>query len=202
MQFLKHIHAYGSSVARLLFALSLLSFVPTLGLAQGPPPNLYFNDNPNGSVLYNSTGRAFFGTVDANCYGTMRDGGVHSLNVTLNPYNSGPYRLNRLTINYNAGPGSIAPKVYWYNKSATTKHMIIKNVEARQDFSGTGIYSKGLAEVQLTFIDNQPGKVVVIYSHKEYSVPKSQVPTGVKAYSGTVFSGSPLYGRRLYYELR
>lgn len=202
MRFLKNICTHSSTVARLLFALSLLSSLSLVALAQGPPPDLDFNDNPNGSVLYNSTGRAFVGTVNANVFGRMRGGQSYSLNVTLAPYYNGPYKLNRLTINYNQGPSSIAPRVYWYNKSATTKHMIIKGVEARQDFSGTGVYSKGIAEVQVTFIDNQPGKVVVIYTHKEYSVPKSQVPKDVKAYSGTVFSGSPLYGRRLYFELR
>lgn len=201
MRFLKHLYTHSPMVARLVSVMALLSSFSVVALAQGPP-NLDFNDNPNGSVLYNSTGRAFVGTVNANVFGRMRDGRVSSLNVTLAPYNNGPYKLNRLTINFDQGPSSIAPQVFWYNKSATTKHMIIKGVEARQDFSGTTIFSKGTAEVQLTFVDNQPGKAVVIYRHKEYSVPKSRVPKDVRAYSGTVFSGSPMFGRRLYFELR
>ncbi len=202
MRFLKLAHACRPSFARLLCALLLLSILSLAALAQGPPPNLDFNDNPNGSALYNSTGRAFIGTVSANVFGRIRNGRVNSLNVTLDPYNNGPYKLDRLTINFDEGPSSIAPKVYWYDKGPTTKHMIIKDVEARQDFSGTAVYSKGTAEVQLTFVDNQPGKVVVIYKHKEYSVARSKVPSDIRAYSGTVFSGSPLFGRRLYFELR
>jgi hypothetical protein len=49
-------------------------------------------------------------------------------------------------------------------------------------------------------VNGAPGKVVVSYTHKVYS---STPPTSItiKYYNGTVFSASPLAGRRLGYEI-
>lgn len=177
-------------------AVALLLAVATQSVAaQGPPPNLDFNDGS--STRYNSTGRAFVGAVSGNIYGSMRNGVVRSLDVRLDPDVNGPKGLRLLLIDYNANPSIIPPRVQWY-VSGATRRLVITNVPARQYFSGTGVYSRGYAKVEITF-DGGAGKAVVSYTHSVYTHTK---PSAIEAYNGTVFSGTPLAGRRLNFTLK
>jgi hypothetical protein len=178
----------------------LVAFLLTISarsiMAQGAPPNMDFNDGI-GNARYNSTGNAFIGAVTGNIQGRIKNRVVNYLDVVLVPDVNGPHRLRKLVIDYNASNSIIPPTVQWYDLGAT-KRLVITNVPAREYFSGSGPYSKGLAKVEIIF-NGGAGKATVTYTHSVYSNPP---PSSVRAYNGTVFSGSPLAGRRLYYELR
>lgn len=160
--------------------------------AQSVPRNMNFYDG-TGTTRYNSTGRAFVGNVSGNIDGKIRDGSLTELHVNLYPDNEGPNRLKSLNIYYKPSNSLIRPTLRWYNYGSSQR-LVITNVPARQYFRGTAYSSQGIARVEITFINGAPGKAVVSYTHSTYSAPP---PSYVRYYNGTVFSGSPLSGRRL-----
>jgi hypothetical protein len=200
MNFLKNTQSniqHSQSIVRMFFALAFLTFGASAALAQGTPPNMNFNDGPS-SARYNSTGRAFVGLVTANVEGRIRDGQLKELHVTPNPDKPGSNNLKSLFIFYTPGDSAIPPRVQWYNRSSYQR-LVISNVPAKEYFHGWAGWSNGVAKVEITFINGAPGKVTVSYTHKGYSSGKP--PKGTRYYTGTVFSGSPLFGDRLGYQI-
>lgn len=201
MNFLKNNHANiqrSQSVGRLLIVLGLVALCSIPTLAQSAPRNINFFDGA-GSARYNSTGRAFVGHGTGNVDGRIRDGQLRELHVNFDPDVDGPNRLRAFYIYYTPRAGVIPPSLQWFDNGAT-KRLVISNVPARQYFRGTAVSSNGLAKVEITFVNGAAGKVVVTYQHVAYSsAPPSNIT--IRYYNGTVFSASPLAGRRLDYQI-
>ncbi len=190
---------------RFFSMLVLAAALSVAAFAQASPTfDFDFNDSTGGTVQYHSTGHAVVGVVTAYVRGHIRDSQVSSLSVNIGRF-TGANKLEEFRIAYTKSPSVVAPSVRWYNVSATTKRLEIIRVPARQDFTGTAFSSRGYANVQITFVNGQPGKAVVSYTHGTYYSPytnSTTPPAGVRAYSGTVMSGVPLNGKRLFYVTR
>lgn len=202
-------HGLFIRLGRALAIALLLGMASGVALAQGAPPNMDFNDyKAANNTRYVSTGNAFVGGVGGYVHGYIRSGRLTRLTIGLGPdIGSGPNGLKRQVVYYDADVAShnaYAPLAQWYNVNSSTKRLVISGVRATQEFNGTSTYSLGVAKVEITFINGAPGKLVVSYTHRSYErlYGSPTLPNGVRAYNGTVFSGSPINGRRLYYDLR
>ena len=190
-----------------LFAVVVLALGASVALAQGTPPNMDFHDYLSGNTRYNSTAGAFLGRVTGYVHGHIRSGRLTRLSIGLDPDFDGPNGLKKQLVYFDVDSPShsaYAPLAQWYNVSSTTKRLVISNVRATQEFNGTSTYSLGVARVEITFVNGAPGRLVVSYTHRSYErlYGTPTLPNGVRAFNGTVFSGSPVDGHRLYYDLR
>lgn len=210
MNYLKNVHSrFGRRIftVRLIGALALLSLCAGFTMAQSAPPDMDFHDyKSDNNTRYVSTGRAFTGSAGGYVHGSIRNGKLIRLSIGLAGDSGGPNGLKRHLVYYDADSpnhNSYAPLALWYNVNATTKRLVIRYVRATQEFNGTSTYSLGVSKVEIQFINGAPGKIVVSYTHRSYErlYGKPSVPKGVRAYNGTIFSGSPVNGRRLFYEL-
>lgn len=210
MNFLKLTQARaqcGQNILRIFFVLALLTLGASVALAQGAPPDMDFHDYKSDNFTrYVSTGRAFTGGAGGYVHGKIRNGKLIRLSIGLAGDTGGPNGLKKHLVYYDADSpnhSSHAPIARWYNVNANTKRLVIRYVRATQEFNGTSTYSLGVSKVEIQFINGAPGKIVVSYTHRSYErlYGEPTVPKGVRAYNGTIFSGSPVNGRRLFYEL-
>ncbi len=210
MNFLKDAHTrIGQSFrfSRLLGVVAVLMLGAMAAMAQSAPPDMDFHDyKSDNNTRYVSTGRAFTGSAGGYVHGSIRNGKLIRLSIGLAGDSGGPNGLKRHLVYYDADSpnhSSYAPLALWYNVNATTKRLVIRYVRATQEFNGTSTYSLGVSKVEIQFINGAPGKIVVSYTHRSYErlYGEPKVPKRVKAYNGTIFSGSPVNGRRLFYEL-
>jgi len=179
----------------LAFAL-LLGLASGVALAQGLPPNMTFADSANTRYTSSGTGVAFRGAVSGNVSGYIKNGAVERFDVRLDPDTNGPNNFRLLIIDYNRSAAVLPPTARWYSLS-NGKKLVITNVPAKEYFSGTGVYSKGVATVEITFENNGPGRLVVSYRHQAFSSSGTQP----RYFNGTVCDAKPQAAAKLYYTL-
>lgn len=194
------VHITLHSHCRKLFAavlFSLLSLAGATAQAQQCSANMDFSDP--GSPRYQSTTTsssvAFRGSMTGNVWGRVRNGQLVDLEIRLDPDVNGPNNLRLFTLNYDAGPAVAAPSYRCVAVSNGVKLLIGRAYYARQDFSGDGTYSKGYADVELTFERGTgPGLLKVTYRHQTFSRADSTPP---RPFNGTVALARPQAGARL-----
>jgi len=183
--------------AQWLFAAITLIVLAGASLAQGPPPNITFNDSSGARYKSGGRGVAFQGDLLGNVHGLIKNGELLNLTVRLDPYVNGPNGFRLFQISYRKGNATLQPTLRWYD-NGVTKKLVIRGVRASEHFSGTAIASIGSATVEITFINGGPGRLLVKYRHTVYSgTPKNPL----MRFNGTVCDATPLAGHRLYFDL-
>jgi len=185
-------------VARALLLLITLSVLTSAALAQGTPPNMDFRDSPGARYRSGGTGVVIQGTMSGHVTGMIRNGALTDFHISINPDVEGPHRLRLLTINYRPGSNVSAPSARWYNLS-NGKKLVISQAQAKEYFNGTNVYSIGYADVEITFENGGPGRLLVRYQHGVYSGRTNNQNLRV---NGTICNAVPLAGFRLSYVLR
>lgn len=158
-----------------------------------------FDFSEPGSPRYKSTTTsnsvAFRGTTTGNVWGRVRNGQLVDLEIRLDPDVNGPNNLRLFTLNYDIGPSVSAPSYRCVAVSNGVKLIIGRVYYASQYFSGESTYSKGYADVELTFERGTgTGLLNVRYSHQTFNRADSTPP---RPHNGTVAIARPQAGARL-----
>jgi hypothetical protein len=182
-------------IVSLLWLFCLWQMTLTRATAQNLPPNLKFGATPDTRCESGGPDLLFNGELSVVVDGVIQDCSLFRLQIELAPVARHPAanQGHRFQISFHKDQTRNAPAVQW-REIGETRKLIIKGVPASLLCADIGASVSGCVDVELTFIHDGPGRLV-ISPHQE-------------AGSNPLFEGdrrvcfaTPLAGQRFYYVL-
>lgn len=190
----------GGWLAALMF--TMLTLLDVTAHAQSCSANFDITDT--GSPRYRSTrgtlpNLAFSGYATGNVYGYIRNGRPTRLYAYFNPDVNGPNNLSIFKIDFNSLYDFPAPGYRCSNTSTGIKLSFTGVPDAREYFAGDSTLSIGLANVDIYLDRSGAGRIVVNYTHRNFSRADSTPPRPTNGY---IVNGVPQAPARLNYAQR
>ncbi len=187
-------------LAALLFTLLTLASAP----AQAQQCSANFDFSDPGSPRYLSTrgslpNLALPGYATGNVYGYIRNGRPTRLYVRFDPDVNGPNNLRLFQLDFNSSYDFPTPTYRCAATSTGIKLSFTGVPDAHEYFYGEYTYSTGLANVDVYLDRNGAGRVVVNYTHHNFSRADTTPPRPTNGY---IVNAVPQAPARLNYTQR